>query len=52
MTRQEIDQEVARCDAELAYMETHPENGAAYLRVLGMEDWRWERRHLLEEKPE
>lgn len=47
MTPDEIAREIARCDREIAAMQAQAPGAPAYLTVLGIEDWRWERRALM-----
>lgn len=46
MTPSEILRQIARCDLEIAAMESQPEVAPAYLTTLGIEDWRGEKRIL------
>jgi hypothetical protein len=46
MTPADILAEIARCDREIAEMETQEPVKPAYLTTMGIEDWRAERRLL------
>ena len=48
LTQDEIRVEIARCDREIAAMESQDPVKPAYLTTMGIEDWRKERR-ILEE---
>jgi hypothetical protein len=47
MSKEQILVEISRCDREIAEILSQPILGPAYLPIIGVEDWRWERRALL-----
>jgi len=50
MTAVDVDailREIARCDREIHAAETQPPGARAYLTVMGIEDWRYEKMLLV-----
>ena len=49
MTPDDLAREIARCDAEIAAMESQEPTVPAYLTTLGIEDWEGEKRLIVRE---